>query len=276
MNNVLQEKPMVINCTLEHPPAGSRYGPSIRKIFTLECIVSGYGSVTINGREFPTGPGDCYVLLPGDAVSHTTDAETPRVNYWLSLRGLSLDRHFKALGISSETPFIPKAACPEIFAWVKHMTENWNGTDIASDLRQTACIYGILGAMYQGNSLRQTDVLIDKAIDLMERLYSQQINVPYIAGHVGLTRTYFSELFKRETGKTPHQYLTSLRIQKACYFLVHEPKRSMSDVAELVGLEPQSFFRLFKKEMKTTPLAYKKKFQEEQGHRYIPGSCDGK
>lgn len=253
-----QERPFVSYCTLESPAPGSRSGPWVRKCYTLECIVSGYGTITINGKTFQTGPGDCYVLLPGDSASHTTDTENPRVNYWLSIQGLSLSRYFKAAGITSENPFIPKEACPEVFAWVKHMAEHWNYHNISSDLRQTACIYGILGALLEGKTFSQHDYLIEKAIGLMELSFHLPIDVAYLSQQVGLTRAYFSELFKKKTGKSPHQYLTSLRIESARYLLVNEPNRAISEIAELVGLNPQNFSRLFKKETNLTPLAYRK------------------
>ena len=257
------ERHFVKSCTLESPAPGSRSGPWVRSYFILECIVSGYGSITINGKTFRTGPGDCYVLLPGDSVIHTTDTEDPRINYWISIQGLSLSRYFKAAGITSENPFIPKEACPEVLAWVKHMTEHWNSRSIASDLRQTACIYGILGAMLEGRTFSQDDHLIEKAIGIMELSFHQPIDIAYLSKQVGLTRAYFSELFKKKTGKSPHQYLTSLRIESARYLLIHEPGRTISEIAELVGLDPQNFSRLFKKETSLTPLSYKKRHSKQ-------------
>ena len=71
----------VLLAEYEHPKPGSTFGPVIRNLYYIECCTDGFGSITINGREFPIQAGDSYVLLPGDAVRHTADAARPRVGF---------------------------------------------------------------------------------------------------------------------------------------------------------------------------------------------------
>ena len=63
--------------------------------------------------------------------------------------------------------------------------------------------------------------------------------------------------FKRTTGRTPHRYLTELRIAKACE-LLQNPHRSIVDVSLAVGFSSQSHLTtVFRRLMKTTPAAYR-------------------
>ena len=92
----------------------------------------------------------------------------------------------------------------------------------------------------------------------METNYHENITVEDIAYEIGLDRSYFSTLFKTQTGKTPHAYLTSLRIKKACTLMM-QVDLSVSEAAQSVGLDPRNFARLFKKETGKTPKEYMKK-----------------
>ena len=102
------------------------------------------------------------------------------------------------------------------------------------------------------------DNRIEMAIGLMEAKYHEHLNVEDIAKEVGLERSYFSVLFKEKTTVSPHKYLTSLRIRKACE-LIEKGNCSISEAASATGLDPCNFARIFKKETGETPLTYFKK-----------------
>lgn len=257
-----REEPMVLACKIDDPQKNTRYGPVIRDIYLLECCESGYGSVIINGKEHPIGPGDCYALLPGDAVIHTAGPKDPRRGIWCAVDGLALGRYLKAAGITSEKPFADKSAFPEFFKWMKLLLSlnEQSGSGVA--LTQTACIYGILGAILQSRTSSVGDDLVAKAIGIMETNYPEPLSIGDLARDVGLARTYFTTLFTEQTGLPPYQYLTQLRIRKACSLLTEESGRSVAQVAELVGMDPRNFSRFFKREMGLSPLAYRK----SEGH----------
>lgn len=257
-------EPAVLYCEQEAPPAGARFGPIIRRAYIIECNVSGYGSVTINGKTFPIAPGDCYVLLPGVSASYTTDAADPRKGYWCYVDGLALERYFKTAGITPETPFAPKEAFQEICHWMQQMTESWDRTDSGARLLQTACVYGILAAFHKDKHILSREQVIEKAIGLIEADYAEELNVTALAQKVGMARAYFSTRFKEETGMTPHQYITALRIQKACLLLDTGEDYSIEEIATLVGSDPKNFSRQFKMQLGKTPLEYKNEARQKK------------
>ena len=59
-----QGEPSVLFCEREAPPAGARFGPAIRRVYTIECNISGYGTVTVNGKTFPITPGTAMCCCP--------------------------------------------------------------------------------------------------------------------------------------------------------------------------------------------------------------------
>lgn len=254
----LQQVPVLLHCQKDRNVApGATYGPVIRDHYIFECCESGYGSVIINGTEFSVGPGDFYVLFPGDRVKHTADKTEPRCGYSFTANGLSLRALLERAGITSAQPFAPQHAFKEAYEQMERMYQMKKETDPGAEFRRTACFYSILGALFRQSDFFDKDVVIQKAIGLMESRYGQNLTTQDVADYVGLDRSYFSSFFKAKTGLPPHRYLTRLRIQKACA-LIERNDISISLIAESVGLDPQNFSRIFKREMGVTPMEFKK------------------
>lgn len=249
--------PMVVHCAREQLKTASRFGPVIRRNFVVECNQRGHGGVIINGKEFSFGPGDCYVLFPGDTVTHLSSGDEPRGGIYCILDAPQLALQFKEAGLSSEAPFIPSALFPEVESWIEKMLADFSCRDAGTPMRQAGNIYGLIGALLRSKPAVGSGDAIAKAIGMMDSHYPELLKIEELAQAVGLERTYFSSLFKEKTGYSPYRYLTMLRIQKAC-LLLKETDLSISQVAELVGLDSRNFARLFKKETSRTPLAYKK------------------
>ena len=85
--------------------------------------------------------------------------------------------------------------------------------------------------------------------------FAEDINLNNIAGEALFSKFHFIRLFKKTYGKTPHQYLTYVRVEKAKQFLqTHGP---VSDVCYSVGFDSiSSFTNLFKRLVGTTPSAF--------------------
>lgn len=254
-----REEPMLYYCDRdENLEPGAHFGPIIRDTYIVECCVGGYGSISINGVEFPVKAGDCYVLLPGDAVIHTADLHQPRWGVWCAIDGFPLGSIFAKAGISAKAPFAPPEAFPEILQQVEAMIQAKGDTDSGADLRRTSYIYAMLGALQKyAAPPADKNLWIQKAIGIMETRYHEALSIQMLADETGLDRSYFSTLFKEQTGLSPHTYLTSLRIKKATT-LLRQRGCSVSDVSAAVGIDPQNFARLFKRMTGTTPREYKK------------------
>lgn len=237
---------------------GARYGPVIRNVYIFECCKSGFGSIIINGRTFSFGPGDCYVLMPEDTVIHVTDPSGPRSGVYCVANGLTLGGLLERAGISSTQPFVNREVFHEIYDQIEQMLQLSTESDMAAELHKSACLHHILGALFHKSHNNDKDVLISRALGIMETRYSEPLTTKDIADETGLERSYFSVFFKNHTGLPPHRYLTRLRIQKACE-LMSRGHITIAAVAQSVGLDSQNFTRIFKREIGLSPLQYKKR-----------------
>lgn len=85
--------------------------------------------------------------------------------------------------------------------------------------------------------------------------YADNIDINNIADEACFSKFHFIRLFKKIYGKTPHQYLTGVRIQQAMQLLKAENR--VSETCFSVGFESlSSFSGLFKRMVGLTPSAF--------------------
>ena len=109
-------------------------------------------------------------------------------------------------------------------------------------------------------ALRETRP-ITEAKRYIQQHYQESLRLEDVSSAVGFNATYFSALFKKETGQNFMDYLTGLRINKSKELLCDD-KLSVQDVAELVGYRDLKYFsRLFKKTTGVSPSDYKKLYR---------------
>jgi AraC-like DNA-binding protein len=85
--------------------------------------------------------------------------------------------------------------------------------------------------------------------------YADEIDLNNISDEAYFSKFHFIRLFRTIYGKTPHQYLTSVRIEKAIQLLRSE--KTVSEVCSLVGFNSlTSFSGLFKRIAGMSPSAY--------------------
>jgi AraC-like DNA-binding protein len=91
--------------------------------------------------------------------------------------------------------------------------------------------------------------------------YADRIDINNIADEACFSKFHFIRLFKKNYGKTPHQYLTTVRIEKAMQLL--RTDIPVTDTCFAVGFESTSSFSgLFKRLVGTSPSAFLLQHQE--------------
>lgn len=93
--------------------------------------------------------------------------------------------------------------------------------------------------------------------------YQDNLNLSIIAQTMNYSQSYLTKIFLQEYNCTPIKYLNSLRLKKACSFLIYNPELTISQIATLTGYEDQGYFsRTFKKHFGISPLQYRKNHEE--------------
>jgi len=118
------------------------------------------------------------------------------------------------------------------------------------------------------------DVLerLDRARRFIDLCYDLPLNLDEISSHACFSRYHFLRLFRQAFNKTPHQYLTERRIERAKELLSGNELR-VTDVCFEVGFQsPGSFSSLFHKSVGHPPVLFREKTRQTQAaKRRVPG-----
>ncbi len=110
----------------------------------------------------------------------------------------------------------------------------------------------------------------------IDKNYARSIDVSNISNEAYFSKFHFIRLFKKTYGRTPHQYLTFVRLERAKDML--QANNAVSEVCSAVGFESlSSFSGLFKKVIGLAPSAFLEQHQKLQAEikrtplKFVPG-----
>lgn len=107
--------------------------------------------------------------------------------------------------------------------------------------------------------LAASDPLLRVPLRLIHEEPGKPWTVPLLAWQAKVSKSAFSERFREMVGQPPMQYLTEIRMHRACE-LLKESDQSVKQIARLVGYQsPSSFTNTFKRWIGCAPAQYRKK-----------------
>jgi len=119
------------------------------------------------------------------------------------------------------------------------------------------------------DSSRMNHLYVKKITDYINVYANKKISVKEIAKLLSITPEYASTIFKAVKNETILSYANKVKIKKAKNLLEHSQK-SLAEIAELIGIENQSYFsRFFKKHVGLSPIAYRRIIQRQDIDRSL-------
>lgn len=120
---------------------------------------------------------------------------------------------------------------------------------------------------------------VHKVEKYIAECYPTNFSMDDVAEHVGLTRQYISQLFKKHYNTTLIDYVSQYRIEQA-KLLLADTKMKINDVGSKVGFNSKSYFtKVFKLYTGITPTEYRElawnRNNETEGGSLIPLNVDG-
>ena len=105
---------------------------------------------------------------------------------------------------------------------------------------------------------RLADWQVRRVTTYMRSMLKQEIGLDELAALVNLSRFHFCTAFRLATGRTPHQWLTNLRIARAKEMLT-DPLLPVTEIGLCVGYQtPSSFAASFRKLVGATPSEFRR------------------
>lgn len=143
--------------------------------------------------------------------------------------------------------------------WREHTQERCENCQSVTTLCRCVCeaMEGELQTLHE-QQLRQEDRPIRVAMEYVQKHYAEHITLEDVAAMSGFNPTYFSDVFKRKSGKNFSDYLTEVRMA-AAKELLRNTRKTVYEVAEAAGYKDAKYFsQQFARYAGMKPTEYRK------------------
>lgn len=228
--------------------------------FLLIYTVAGKGYARYRNKNYELVGGQILLMDCYDYQEYRPDPEELWEIKWLHFNGATSLEYFNIL-YDSFGPVIDLNGCGAVVSKIDEVFGLIREKDIRFEIRLSGLIVGILTELLlagtQKDETRISNVLVQPALDLINRNFAAEITLRDMASAACCSEFHFSRVFKKATGYCPHEYLVKLRINEAKYLLKHT-RRTVDEIAAEVGFRSTSnFIRTFRGLEETTPLKYR-------------------
>ena len=229
--------------------------------FLIMYIKKGQGSVTIDQNTLPFYAGqvvliDCY-------KPHSYKASGDMETLWIHFYG-NTSREYCNYIVSQSGNVITLKDTYSFENRLNKIYTSFSGNTKLSEALISEYITNLLTALITFTneakpSYSHSDTIEDTIAFICDNI-NRNISLHVLASRVSLSPFYFTRLFKKETGFTPHEYIISTRINAAKFYL-KSSRYPIKEICFSCGFTSESnFCTSFKKVVGITPSDYRESF----------------
>lgn len=231
-----------------------------RDLVIWQYTLSGCGALDFGGRTILLEPGKGFLLLVPESHRYYLPEDSPGWEFiYASLNGSESVRIAgecrrnagPVFSLSSDSPAV--RAAWELLAACRE--NRLQGPYAAS-----AAAYGFLMRLLEASEKKQAardEDLVGLVHDYCLRHLSRPVSVEDISGFVGLSRWHFSRRFKKACGRSPHDFITDLKMRAAVRRL-QSSRDSVKEISACCGFEDPAYFcKVFKHIHGATPAEFR-------------------
>jgi len=233
--------------------------------YALIFVTSGAAEILQNASHAVLQSGDVAMLDCRTEYKLTAAGADEALVSWVRIRGESCKYYHDVLRENGRLKYTLQNGaevdlCLELIAasLPRGNTTNLFRLSNAVSRLLTALILARFASADRRSVTPEYEESISDVVDFVNQNYWQPISLDELANSVGLSKFYFSRLFKAHMNISPYKYLMEQRIA-AAKRLLETTDSKVSDVGIMVGFRDESHFnRAFKTAVGVTPLQYRK------------------
>jgi len=252
-------------CGVQNCIPGHFYGPGQREEYIIHFICEGKGIYEVNGKTYHLSKGDFFVVPPKTEVYYKADDSDPWDYLWVGFQGIKAVTYLKNAGIDESHVIGHYQNTSYILACIQQMMLARTLT-YHNELKRQAALLQILAALIEVHHETLSDeeqheyphrIYLQQALDYMNTHLHENIKISTLASHIGIDRSYLSNIFKSTLEISPQEYLLTLRMDRAAD-LLRNSNVKINVIANEVGYsDPLTFTKMFKKVKGVSPSEWR-------------------
>ena len=233
--------------------------PAGRPDYQLLYIAGGTAHFWLKEKERVLPEGHTVLYRPGESQRYTYKAESMQEIYWVHFSGRDAAEWLDSLGFGGESIRAVGEHIEYTRLFEQMIQELQLRREHHTQMTALYCLqlFTLMSRQAEASHFPKRDEQVEEAIRLFHARFHEPLEIAEIARGFGMSPCWFTRLFHRQTGLSPQQYLTDIRINKARELLA-TTNYNVSEVADLTGYpNPLYFSRIFKKHTGVSPSRYK-------------------
>lgn len=244
------------------------YGKDTRDYYLIHYVTKGKGVYATPDHSYELIAYDGFLIKPNETIVHTADSEDPWDLCWVAFFGRKAEELVQAAGLSDAHMTFHYEEDDFLETCIKNIYNESRTTRNIATI--TGYFYLFLGKLIEINATKfkkQSNVItfshFDDAIVYIKRNIRNQVSIEHLANYLRMDPSQVYRIFKKNTGKSPYQYIAQLRIEKACDLLI-KTDLSIREISEWMDFEYQSHFtKQFKNITGINPSEYRAIYQDK-------------
>ncbi len=247
-------------CGWQKCTPGHTFGPAVRPHYLFHFALSGRGFYERAGKRQEIGPGQGFLILPGELTYYGADPADPWEYCWIGFGGTQAGAILRECGLGEENVIYEDRSGGLLGREMMGLVDSFAHMDVNG--------YMLLGRLYlclshmvlkQPSKGAAAQEYVGRAMDFIRNNFSYDIGVAEVARTVGIDRTYLYRIFRERLGQSPKEYLTCFRLEKAVEML-RGTGLSITEIAMSCGFREASLFdRHFRCRYGCSPMKYRRR-----------------
>lgn len=233
-------------------------------VVVCEYIISGTGTLILDGRTYYPTAGDVYVLPQFVRHEYYTDPDDPWVKIFFNVQGTGVSSMLREFGIKDHILY---SDCQELYPLFEEFYAKTREEIPVEKIMEECCTLYMRLLMRLHNKVQKTNQdsqEIQMLKDFIEKNIHRELSIKEMASAIYRSRDYTNKLVKRYYNMSLYSYYINLRIEKAKALLQHT-SLSVREVSERLGYQNSQYFsKQFRHVTGVTPSFYRRTGRVEE------------
>lgn len=235
--------------------------PNGRRDYQILYVQKGKLYYYIKDKKYLCPEGSILLYKPNEPQIYVYYCEDNSDIFWIHFTGNDVESWLAHNGISNKThmQLHPSENYSRIFNLIigEFQHKLFNYSQIINTQFKELLYHFSRGLRQNDNQQNKLSREVEAALEYFNNHYKEPFNIGEFAASLNISVSWFTRIFKKQIGSTPHKYLTELRISKSKSLL--QSNMSIGEIAENVGFSDQLYFsRVFSQVTGVSPSKYKK------------------